>query len=136
MSTTGPDPDALLTRVRSIALALPEVTERMSHGAPCFYVRRRPLCYFHDADFSADERTALWCPAAPDEQAHWVQRDPARYFAPTPSAAGTFADWVAAYLDGVGPARVDWDDITELIEAAFQHVAPRALRERLGGRPD
>ncbi len=38
-----------LDRVRAIALALPEVTERLSHGAPCFFVRdRRPICYFHD----------------------------------------------------------------------------------------
>ena len=38
-----------LDRVRAIALALPEVTERLSHGATCFFVRdKRPLCYFHD----------------------------------------------------------------------------------------
>jgi hypothetical protein len=36
-------------RVRSIALALPGVTERISHGEPCFFVQeKRPLCYFHD----------------------------------------------------------------------------------------
>ena len=38
-----------LDRVRRIALALPDVIERTSHGEPCFFVRnRRPLCYFHD----------------------------------------------------------------------------------------
>jgi hypothetical protein len=38
-----------LDRVRKIALALPEVNERLSHGEPCFFVRdKRPLCYFHD----------------------------------------------------------------------------------------
>ena len=34
-----------LERVRKIALALPEVNERVSHGEPCFFVRdKRPLC--------------------------------------------------------------------------------------------
>jgi hypothetical protein len=36
-------------RLREIALALPEVNERLSHGAPCFFVQdKRPLCYYHD----------------------------------------------------------------------------------------
>jgi hypothetical protein len=38
-----------LDRVRRIALAMPEVNERLSHGAPCFFIRdKRPVCYFHD----------------------------------------------------------------------------------------
>ena len=50
----------LVEEVRSIALALPEVTEGFSHGAPAFYVRKRALCYFHDAEFGSDGRIALW----------------------------------------------------------------------------
>ena len=38
-----------LEQVRRIALTLPSVTERVSHGEPCFFVQdKRPLCYFHD----------------------------------------------------------------------------------------
>jgi hypothetical protein len=38
-----------LDEVRKIALALPEVNERLSHGALCFFIQdRRPLCYYHD----------------------------------------------------------------------------------------
>src|SRR5438046_540421 len=38
-----------LDRIRKIALALPAVNERVSHGEPCFFVRgKRPLCYYHD----------------------------------------------------------------------------------------
>jgi hypothetical protein len=38
-----------LERVREIAFALQEVSERLSHGAACFFVReKRPVCYFHD----------------------------------------------------------------------------------------
>ena len=48
-----------LDMVRSIALALPGVDERISHGEPCFFVGKRPLCYFHD-DHRGDGRIALW----------------------------------------------------------------------------
>ena len=38
-----------LSRVRKIALALPEVNERRSHGALCLFIlEKRPLCYYHD----------------------------------------------------------------------------------------
>ncbi|MFT5531404.1 MAG: hypothetical protein ACI91O_001428 [Candidatus Poriferisodalaceae bacterium] len=46
---------AELKKVRKIALRLPEVTERFSHGAPSFLLRdKRPICYFHAADFASD----------------------------------------------------------------------------------
>lgn len=47
-----------LDRPREIGLALPEVSERISHGAPCFLVReRRPVCYYHD-HHHGDERVS------------------------------------------------------------------------------
>lgn len=49
--------DDQLFRLRAFALALPEVNERLSHGAPCFFIRdKRPLCYIHDDDFDARGR--------------------------------------------------------------------------------
>ena len=55
--------DANLDRLRSITLGVPDVTERLSHGAPCFFVRdKRPICYYHDKDFSSDGRNAIGCP--------------------------------------------------------------------------
>jgi hypothetical protein len=47
-----------LERVRRVALALPEVCERLSHGATCFFVRvKRPICYVHD--HHNDDRVSL-----------------------------------------------------------------------------
>ena len=37
-----PDAAAALERVRALCLALPEATERASHGAPAWFVRRSP----------------------------------------------------------------------------------------------
>jgi hypothetical protein len=115
-------------RVRKIAMALPEVNERLSHGAPCFFVRdKRPLCYYHD-DHTGDGRIALWCPAAPGVQEELVAADPDRFFAPTPSARGVFSDWIATYLDRPG---VDWDEVAGIVEDAYRLVAPKQLRARL-----
>jgi hypothetical protein len=82
-----------LERLREVALALPEVSERLSHGAMCFFVRgKKPLCYFHD--HHNDDRVSLWCPAPPGVQEQLVTAEPARFFKPTPSANGTFSDWL------------------------------------------
>lgn len=121
-----------LDRVRRIALALPEVTERLSHGAPCFYVRnKRPLCYFHDREFGDDDRCELWCPARPGVQNELVENDPARFFAPTPSASGVFAHWIGVVLDDAHDGRREWDEIEAIIEDAYRLVAPKQLVARL-----
>jgi hypothetical protein len=49
-----------LARLRRICLALPEVSERLSHGEPAWFVRGRRL-FVTFADHHHDERVALWC---------------------------------------------------------------------------
>src|SRR2546427_4597116 len=78
-------------RVRKIALALPGVNERLSHGAPCFFIQdKRPLCYYHDAH-RGDGRIPLWCPAPPGVPEERVGAEPERFFEPAPSASGRFS---------------------------------------------
>ncbi|MGH8986131.1 MAG: MmcQ/YjbR family DNA-binding protein [Acidimicrobiia bacterium] len=117
-----------LNRVRKIALALPEVKERLSHGAPCFFVRdKRPVCYYHDDEFNSDGRVSLWCPAPPGVQEELVASEPERFFEPPPSAKGTFSDWLGVFLDTSGANKVDWDEIAAILEDAFREVAPKKL---------
>ena len=59
-------------------------------------------------------------------QAAYVAAEPKRYFAPQPSARGTFSLWLGAYLDLEGEPGVDWDEVTLLLEEAFRQVAPAA----------
>ena len=116
-----------LDRVRRIALALPEVNERISHGEPCFFVRdKRPLCYFHD-DHNGDGRISLWCPAPPGVQEELVSAEPLRFFAPPTSASGVFSGWVGVYLDTSALRKADWDEIAAIIEDAYRQVAPKTL---------
>lgn len=121
-----------LERVRRIALALPGVTERPSAGAPCFYVSgRKPICRFHDSGFAGDGRPSLWCPAPSGVRHELVTSEPDRFFAPTPSASGIFADWIGVYLDTEGELAVDWEEIATIIEEAYRLRAPKALIVRL-----
>src|SRR3954464_9681340 len=54
-----------LERVRAICLALPEVTERLSHGSPTWFVRGKKTFVTYLDDHHGDGRLALWC-AAPE----------------------------------------------------------------------
>jgi hypothetical protein len=120
-----------LSRVRQIALALPEVSERFSHGAVCFFVQdKRPLCYYHD-NHRGDGRVSLWCPAPPGLQEILVAAKPKQFFKPMMSAAGTFRDWVGVFLD---TPEVDWAEIAIILDDAFRTVAPKKLIAKLDGR--
>jgi hypothetical protein len=120
-----------LEHVRAIALALPSVTERVSHGEPCFFVQdKRALCYFHD-NHRGDGRVSLWCPAPPGVPAELTASEPHRFFQPAPSASGVFGGWLGVYLDTDGDDRVDWNEIAEFLEDAFRAVAPKHLIAQL-----
>ena len=123
-----------LDRVRKIALALPEVDERLSHGALCFFVReKRPVCYYHD-NHRHDGRISLWCPAPPGVPEEVVAAEPERFFHPPMSATGTFSNWLGVYLDTTGKNRVDWDEIAAIVEDAYRLVAPKQLVADLTAR--
>ena len=115
-----------LDQVRRIVSALPEVDERLSHGARCFFVAgRRALCYLHD--HHNDDRVSLWCRAPPGAVDGRVEAEPHRFFRPPTSASGTFASWLGIFLDVVPCDQVDWDEITDILDEAFRCVAPKRL---------
>ncbi|MGH9887994.1 MAG: hypothetical protein ACREBE_20850, partial [bacterium] len=71
-----------LARVRAVCGALPEVTEKPSHGSPAFMVNdKRAFAYFLD-DHHSDGRLALWCAAPEGAQAMLVDSNPEHYFLP------------------------------------------------------
>lgn len=121
--TDGEAADAL-DRVRTACLALPEVTERLSHGVPTFFVRgRKTFVMFHD-DHHGDGRLALWCAAPPGVQGEVVAEDPERFF--VPPYVG-HRGWLGLRLD-VG---VDWDEVAGVVTEAYRQVAPKTLVARL-----
>src|SRR3954468_3085682 len=105
------DPLALL---RGLCLAMPEATERLSHGEPAWFVRGRKTFVTY-ADHHHDDRLAFWCAAPEGAQAALVADDPERYFVP-PYVGGR--GWLGVRLD----VPVDSDEIAELVADAYRVV--------------
>lgn len=118
-----------LQRLRRICLALPETTERLSHGEPTFFVRGKKVFVTY-AGHHHDDRPAFWCHAPAGAQQALVESDPRRFFVP-PYVGGR--GWIGVYLDVEGVADDDafWAEAAELIEDAYRMVAPRALLAQL-----
>jgi hypothetical protein len=110
-----------LDRLRAICLALPEVTEKISHGEPTWFVRKTFVTF---ADQHHDDRLAFWCAAPPGAQEALVAAEPERYFRP-PYVGGR--GWLGVWLD----VPVDWAEITEIVRDAYRTVAPRKLVAQL-----
>lgn len=118
---------SVLDRVRQLCLALPEVTERPSYGAPTFFVRgKRTFVMFHD-DHHGDGILGLWCAAPAGVQGELVDAEPARFY--VPPYVG-HRGWLGVRLD----VDVDWDEVAGIVTAAYCEVAPRTLVRRV--RPD
>ena len=112
-----------LERIRRICLALPEVSERLSHGAPTFFVRGKRAFVMVLTDHHGDGRFAIWCAAPDGLQRMLVEADPERFF--VPPYVG-HRGWLGVRLD----RSLDWDELTGIVEDAFAEVVPRALVER------
>jgi hypothetical protein len=112
----GKDP---LEELRRRCLALPETTERVSHGEPTWFVRGKKTFVTY-ADHHHDDRLAFWCAAPPGAQEALVGSDPDRFF--VPPYVG-HRGWIGVRLD----VPVDWDEIADLVTDAYRMVAPKRL---------
>jgi hypothetical protein len=113
-----------LDRLRALCLALPETTERLSHGEPVWFVRGKKA-FVMFADHHHDDRLAFWCAAPAGAQEALVGGDPERFF--RPPYVG-HRGWLGVYLD---VPEVDWDEVAELVADAYRQVAPKSLIARL-----
>jgi hypothetical protein len=111
-----------LERLRALCMALPEVTEKVSHGEPTWFVKKSFVTF---ADHHHDDRLAFWCAAPPGAQEELVAADPDRFFRP-PYVGGR--GWLGVYLD---VPDVDWTEITEIVTDAYRQVASKRLVARL-----
>ncbi len=114
--------DRILGRLRKLCLALPETSERLSHGAPTFFVREKRAFLMVLRNFHGDGRFAIWCAAPPGLQAMLVEADPERFF--VPPYVG-HRGWLGMRLDRA----LDWDELAGIVEDAFAEVAPPKLVE-------
>jgi hypothetical protein len=110
----------VLERLRAICLGLPETSERLSHGAPTFFVRGKRAFAMVLTNHHGDGRFAIWCAAGEGVQAMLTGADPERFF--VPPYVG-HRGWLGVRLD----RGLDWDELAGILEDAYAEVAPVKL---------
>jgi hypothetical protein len=115
-----------LDGLREQCLALPETTERLSHGEPTWFVRGKKTFVMY-ANHHHDDRLAFWCAAPPGAQDGLVRSDPERFF--VPPYVG-HRGWLGVWLD----VEIDWEEIAEIVTDAYRVVSPKWLLAELDAR--
>lgn len=117
------DDDPILARVRELALAFPEASEKVSHGRPAFYTTKIFAYYGGsvkvDGTYIRHDQALMIYPD--DEERIALLQDP-RCFAP--AYLGPYG-WVAVDLDEA----TDWGEVRDLLDASYRLTAgPRRVK--------
>jgi predicted DNA-binding protein (MmcQ/YjbR family) len=130
--------DPSLAQIRSIALGFPEAFEKISHGRPTFCVPKMFAMYGgnskleHFPGRSAPARRPGGMVAYPrsvlvkvDETDRAALQQDKRFF--YPMYLGPYG-WLGLDLTA---AKVDWAEVTELVDSSYRMVATKKLVSRL-----
>src|SRR5258705_7508008 len=111
-----------IERVRRVCLALPETMEKLSHGEPTFFVRKRvfAMCSINHHN---DGHIAVVVPAAIGVQAALIEQSPKKFY--RPPYVG-HAGWV-----GIELPRVTDRELSAHIREAWKLIAPEKLKTAL-----
>ena len=111
-----------VARVRRFCQALPETMEKLSHGEPTFFVRKRvfAMCSINHHN---DGHIAVTVPAAIGIQAMLIEREPKKYYRP-PYVGG--AGWV-----GIELPRVSDRELRMHLREAWKLIAPEKIHSLL-----
>jgi hypothetical protein len=113
-----------IAEVRKLCMAMPEIEERLSHGAPTWFVRGKKTVATVWNDHHGDGILGLVCAAPPGVQEQLVDEEPERFYRP-PYVGGR--GWIGVRLD----KKVDWVEIKEILADAYRCVAPKTLAAKL-----
>lgn len=110
-----------LGRVRRICRSMPGATERLSHGEPTFFVKKRTFTMFANNHHN-DGHIAVWIPALSGLQAALIKTLPKTYFKP-PYVGG--AGWIGIDLDQISD-----QDLAEHIFEAWHLIESKKGKSR------
>jgi hypothetical protein len=123
------DDDPGLAELRAIALAFPEAFEKVSHGRPTFCVPKMFAMYGGNSKETGEivpfPNSVL---IKVDESDRAALQQDERFF--YPMYLGPYG-WLGLDL---AAAKVDWAEVTELVDASYRIVAPKKLISRLDER--
>ena len=113
------DPAAVEAGLRTLALALQEAAEKLSHGAPAFFVAGKQFAYFSH-NHHGDGMTMVGVKThGRDEQDLLIEADPDTYSWPAYTGA---AGWIALSL-----AEPDWALVEARLATSWRLAAPKRL---------
>lgn len=96
-----------------------ESSEKLSHGEPTFFVRKKVFAMFANNHHN-DGRIAVWVPAAPGLQGLLIKNSPETYF--RPPYVGV-RGWVGIELERIGD-----EELAAHVREAWLMVAPKNLK--------
>lgn len=105
-----------LQRVRDICLALPETSERISHGEPTFFVGKKVFTMFANNHHN-DGHIAVWIPVPEGAQEGLIDATPEKFF--RPPYVG-HRGWV-----GIELAKMDTEELTHHLHTAWRLIATK-----------
>jgi hypothetical protein len=111
-----------LEHIRKICMALPATYEKLSHGAPSFFVPCGVYLMFHD-NHHGDGRLAAWVAQPPGAQEALIESSSKHFFRPPyvgPSG------WVGINLD----TGLRWGAVAAVVAEGHAFVAARKRRRR------
>jgi hypothetical protein len=124
------DDDPGLAEVRTIALGFPEALEKVSWGRPVFCAPKMFVMYGGSVKPQRKGGEYLQYPHSilvkVDESDRKALEQDTRFF--FPAYMGPFG-WLG--LDLTARKKVDWTEVTELIDASFRMIAPKKLIKML-----
>ena len=114
-----PSGEKQIERVRKICSALPETTEKISHGEPTWFVRKKVFAMFSNNHHN-DGHVAVTIPAAIGIQAALIKASPEKFY--KPPYVGV-RGWIGIELD-----RVSDEELAMHIKEAWKLIAPPKLQ--------
>jgi hypothetical protein len=105
-----------IERVRRMCLALPDTSEKISHGEPTFFAHKKVFVMFAN-NHHGDGHIAVWLPVPAGMQAGLIDDDPETFF--RPPYVGP-KGWV-----GIELSRISDRDLRFHVQMAWELIAPR-----------
>jgi hypothetical protein len=116
--------DQQVARVRKICMSFPEIEERLSHGAPTWFVRGKKTMATVWDDHHGSGILGLVCAAPTGAQEAMIDEEPDRFYRP-PYVGGR--GWLGVRLDRPCPDA----ELRAILEDAYRTVAPKTLVAKL-----
>ncbi|MGO4544053.1 MmcQ/YjbR family DNA-binding protein [Paenibacillus sp. 2TAB23] len=110
----------ILGRVRELCLSFPGTSEKLSHGAPSFFVAEKKSFVQYRHNHHNDGKVALWCAAPPGMQALLIESEPSVYYRP---AYVGHLGWIGVRLD----RSIEWEELVGVIQETYLTRAPKKL---------